>query len=221
MLKKLSFMLLIYLLLTGSLLAQKIAVIDFTPLGSVTQSDVRDIAALSSRFRSQVVQTKKFEVMERKGLAALKEELRKQQSNDFDVETATDEEKRFLDWLKSDDETEFDEKQIAQAGRMIGAEYIVHGEIGLVKSTYIIDVRLVNCETTKIADSFSETYKGDIDGLIVLMEKVAKRMAGVEDKSNLWKYITGGGVVTVATIAYLILGQEEEASLPEPPAPPE
>ena len=219
MVKKFLFTLLTCLLLTSSLLAQKIAIIDFTPLGSVTPADIRDITALSSRFRSQVVQTKKFEVMERKELATLKEELRKQESDDFNKETASDEDKRFLDWLNSENETEFDEKAIAKAGRMIGAEYIVHGEIGLVKSTYIIDVRLVHCESTRIADSYSETYKGDIDGLIVLMEKVAKRMAGVEDKSNLWMYLTGGGVVTAATIIYLIL-QPEEVGLPEPPTPP-
>ncbi len=114
----------------------------------------------------------------------------------------------------------FDEQAVAEAGKKQGAEFVVLGYIGKLQSTYTIDVRMINCTTGGIDNSYSETYKGDIDGLIVLMEKLAKRMAGIEEKSKLWMYLTGGGVVTVATVAYLLL-QPEEVGLPEPPGPPQ
>ncbi len=192
MAKNNSIVLLTCLLLTSSLLSQKIAVMDLQPLGPVPKGD---ITILSERFRSHVVQTQKFDVMERKDMEALDRELAIQLSDGFD------------------------EQVVAETGKKQGAEYVVLGYIGKLKSTYTIDVRMINCETGRIDNSYSETYKGDIDGLITLMEKLAKRMAGIEEKSKLWMYLTGGGVVTVATIAYLLL-QPEETGLPEPPAPP-
>ena len=194
MAKKVTLILFICLLGASSGLAQKkIAIMDLRPLGPVPKGD---ITVLSERFRSQMVQTKVFDVMERNELEALDKELVLQLSDGFD------------------------EKAVAEAGLKQGAEFVVLGYIGKLQNTYTIDVRLVDCTTAKVAESYSETYKGNIEGLIVLMEKLAKRTAGIEEKSNLWLYITGGGVVTAATIAYLILGGDENTGLPEPPAPP-
>jgi len=184
----------ICLLMASSIQAQKIAIMDLRPLGPIPKGD---ITVLSERFRSQVVQTKVFEVMERQDLEALDQELATQMGDGFD------------------------ETRIAEAGLKQGAEFVVLGYIGLLQSTYTIDIRMVNCTTAQIDNSFSETYKGDIEGLIERMQKVANSMAGIEVKSNLWMYLTGGGVVTVATIAYLIWGVEEDLGLPEPPSPPQ
>lgn len=184
-----------YFLFTASMLfGQKIAIMDLQPLGLVPKGDIN---VLSERFRNQVVQTQKFAVMERNELEALDQELALQLSDGFD------------------------EAAVAEAGRKQGAEFVVLGYIGKLQTTYTIDIKMVNCTDGRIENSFSETYKGDIEGLISLMEKLAKRMAGIEEKSNLWLYLTGGGVVTIATVAYLILGGEEDAGLPEPPSPPE
>ena len=180
--------------MASSIQAQKIAIMDLRPLGPIPKGD---ITVLSERFRSQVVQTKVFEVMERQDLEALDQELAMQMGDGFD------------------------ETRIAEAGLKQGAEFVVLGYIGLLQSTYTIDIRMVNCTTAQIDNSFSETYKGDIEGLIERMQKVANSMAGIEVKSNLWMYLTGGGVVTVATIAYLIWGVEEDLGLPEPPSPPQ
>ncbi len=188
------FLLIVSLSATAIQAQKKIAVMDLSPLGPVPKGD---ITVLSERFRSQIVQTKKFTVMERNELDALDQELALQMSDGFD------------------------EQAVAEAGKKQGAEFVVLGYIGKLQSTYTVDVRMINCTTGGIDNSYSETYKGDIDGLIDLMEKLAKRMAGIEEKSNLWMYLTGGGVVTVATIAYLIWGVEENPGLPEPPGPPE
>lgn len=184
--------LLFILYLTTSLISQKIAVMDLQPLGPVPKGDIN---ILSERFRTHLVQTQIFDVMERQDLEALDKELAIQLSDGFD------------------------EQAVAKAGKKQGAEFVVLGYIGKLQSTYTIDVRMINCSTGRIDNSQSETYKGDIDGLIVLMEKLANKLAGIEEKSNLWMYLTGGGVVTVATIAYIVL-KPEETGLPEPPSPP-
>jgi len=183
---------LLYMLSANYIFSQKIAVMDLQPLGPIPKGD---ITVLSERFRSQMVQTKKFEVMERQALDALDQELALQMSDGFDEQT------------------------VAEAGRKQGAEFVVLGYIGKLQATYTIDVRMVNCTTSRIDNSYSETYKGDIDGLIILMEKLAKRIAGIEEKSRLWMYLTGGGVATAATITYLLL-KPKDTGLPEPPAPP-
>ncbi|MCF6237898.1 MAG: CsgG/HfaB family protein [Candidatus Marinimicrobia bacterium] len=209
------------LLIASSAIAQKIAVMDLQPIGSIS---VSDITILSERFRSQMVQTKTFEVMERNALEALDQELAIQKSDGFVDDPAEADDSDFLasldQNLKGTGPQQLNIKAIAKAGQKIGAEFVVLGYIGKLQSTYTIDVRLVNCTTSRIDESYSETYKGDIDGLIGLMEKLAKRMAGIEEKSKLWLYLTGGGVVTAATIIYFVL-QPEETGLPEPPSPPE
>ena len=191
---RLTLLITLYLLAAATTFGQKIAVMDLSPLGPVPKGD---ITVLSERFRSQIVQTQKFDVMERNELDALDQELALQLSDGFD------------------------EQAVAEAGKKQGAEFVVLGYIGKLQSTYTVDVRMINCTTGRIDNSYSETYKGDIDGLIVLMEKLAKRMAGIEEKSKLWMYLTGGGVVTVATIAILLTGDEEPTGLPEPPSPPQ
>jgi len=182
---------------------------DLLPLGA---DPVSDITILSERFRSQLVQTKTFEVMERNALEALDREIALQLSDGFQQETDMDDSEfqAMLDQQLSGKTPEkLDVKAIAEAGKKVGAEFVVLGYIGKLQATYTIDVRLVNCTTSRIDESYSETFKGDIDGLIVLMEKLAKRMAGIEEKSKLWMYLTGGGVVTAATIAYIMLQPED------------
>ncbi len=184
----------LFLLVTSAGFGQKIAILDLKPLGPIATDELQ---VLSERFRSQVVQTQKFEVMERKELAVLDQEIALQLSDGFS------------------------EKAIAAAGQKSGAAFVVVGYVGKIRGTYTIDIRMVNCTTSKIENSFSEDYKGELDGLIGLMEKVAKRMAGIEEKSNLWMYLTGGGVATVVTLAILLTGGDEgPTGLPAPPDPP-
>lgn len=187
-------LILLLLVLASIAFSQKIAVTDFKPLGPIQKDELQ---VLSERFRSQVVQTEKFQVMERNEMLALDQELALQLSEGFD------------------------EKAVAEAGRRQGAEFVVIGYIGKIRDTYTVDIRMVNCTLGNIESSFSEDYKGDIDGLVGLMEKVAKRMAGIEEQSNLWMYLTGGGVAAVVTLAIILTGGDDgPQGLPEPPSPP-
>jgi len=179
-------------ILTTSLLGQKVAILDLKPLGPIADSEVQ---SLSERFRNQVVSTDVFEVMERKDMMALDQEIALQLSEGFS------------------------EKAIAEAGKKQGAAFVLIGHVVKVRGTWTVDIKMVNCTTSQIDRTFSEDYKGDLDGLLGLMETGAKHMAGIKEKNRLWLYLGGGGVVTAVTLA-ILLTQEEEPGLPHPPNPP-
>lgn len=211
------------LLMSSTLLAQKkIAIMDLKPLGEMLQDD---ITTLSERFRGQMVETHIFEVMDRKESESLDQETALQTSEAFHEESDEELEAKLLEAINNPSlltqEPLFDEKALAKAGEKQGAELIVVGYVGLKESTYSIDIKMFNCTTSRIEKSISETHEGSWSELITLMEEMGRRMAGVEEKSNLWKYLTGGGVVTVATIAYILMSADDATGLPEPPSPPQ
>ncbi len=174
--------------------AQKIAVLDFKPLGYF---DAQEIKVLSERFRNEIVKTGKFEVMERQVIDALDQEIARQLSDGFD------------------------KNRVAEFGKKRGAAYIVIGNIGKIGKRYTIDIKMINCTTTHIEKSFTEDYKGDMEGLIDVMHSIAFEMAGIKEKKGTWKWITSGVITVGGIVAYLILSAEaEETGLPMPPNPP-
>jgi len=182
-------------LLGAVLYGQKIAVMDLRPLGYF---DKEEIQVLSERFRSEIVKTKKYEVMERQDMEQLDKELALQLSSGFDA------------------------NRVAEAGKKSGARYVILGSIGKIGTRYTIDVKLVDCETSRIEESVAEDYRGDIEGLVKVMHKIAFQLAGIKEKSNTSKWVTAG-VVSAGTAAIIMLvkGQATTPSgLPMPPNPP-
>jgi len=183
------------LFLTYPVFAQKIAVMDLKPLGYF---DKDEIQVLSERFRSEIVKTKKYEVMERQDLMDLDRELALQLSSGFDANV------------------------VAQAGKKSGAQFVILGSLGKIGAQYTIDVKMVNCETGRIEESIAEDYKGSKEGLIAVMHSIAFKMAGIQEKKSTWKWIAAGAVgVGSAVVIMLIKGQAATpGGLPAPPNPP-
>ncbi len=210
----------LYLLLATVVFGQqKIVIMDLKSFGGIVETDIQQ---LSERFRSRLAQTNKFQVMERKDLESVDQEIALQTTDGFDQETDEDLEKKLMEALANPqsvaESTKQDEKVAVAIGQRQGAELVVLGYVGFKEGVYSIDIRMINCTTGAYAKSISESYKGSWSGLMNLMGKLGDRMAG--KKSKLWMYLTGGGIVTVGTVAYLLL-QPEEPGLPEPPSPPE
>jgi len=167
---------------------------DFLPRGEFSSEE---ISILSERFRSELVSSGKFEVMERGELDALNRELGLQRSREFSKDV------------------------VARAGEKVGAKYVVIGYMGKLGSIYTIDIKMVNCETSQIETSFNDDYKGNIEGLIRTMEKMAAKMAGVENGGKLWKWIGAGTGVVLGIVVYAVLSAAPaDGTLPLPPAPP-
>jgi hypothetical protein len=53
---------------------------------------------------------------------------------------------------------------------------MVSGTIGKLGQTYTIDLALINVETAQIEESYFRNYKGEIDGLLEVMESISNQI---------------------------------------------
>lgn len=143
------------LLFTGILNAQKktVGVLELHGTGGITANEC---SALTNRFRAMLVQTESFIVLERD---------------------------KMNDILKEQDFISSDNCNTAecavQIGQLLGVEKMIAGDIGKVGNTYTIDMRLVEVKTSAIEKSVSNDFKGEVDGLLTLMNEVASVFAGI------------------------------------------
>jgi TolB-like protein len=103
--------------------APAIAVIDFD---SGTWCTVEEAAVMTDAFRNEMVRSGKADIVTRNRLDALKSEIRFQMS----------------DWV--------DPSKIKQAGRMIGADYMIFGRFGIMGGSGNLQVEMVDVETARI-----------------------------------------------------------------------
>ena len=128
-----------------------IAVFDFEGKG-ISASEA---AALTDRFRSVLVETQKFIVVEREKINLILKEIGLQMSGVIS------------------------EESISQAGKLLGVNQIITGSIGKIEDTYTVDLRIIHVETGKVARTVSENVSGSKENLIALLERLAKRLAGI------------------------------------------
>lgn len=135
-----------------------IAVFDFEGKG-LSQAEA---TALSERFRSVLVSTNKFNVVERQKIKLIMDEIGLQLSGVVS------------------------EESMSQAGELLGVNRIISGTIGKIGDTYTVDLRIIAVETGKVIRTISQNASGSKENLIALLERLAKRFAGI--KSELKKY---------------------------------
>lgn len=173
-----------------------VAVLDFTSSGGVPAEEMK---SLTNRFRGILVQTNAFNVIEREQMAQLLKE------QDF---TLTD--------MCNTNEC------AVQVGQMLGAEQMISGSIGKVGKVFTIDLKLIDVSTSKILQTQSKNYRGDSEGLLVIMKIVAKQFAGLKvDKKELdeletisqpksskipW-ILAGTAIIGGGAATYLMLGK--------------
>lgn len=185
------------------------------PLVAVNTLDGRGIspdeaATLTDVLRSKLMNTGKYEVMERGQMETILQEQAFQQSG-----ACTDQE------------------CIVEMGQILGIEQIIAGSIGKVGSAYSINVRIISVATGKILNSVSHNYTGPIENLLTSeMTIVANKLSGTEtvfeeraskkrkkgdNKKRRRNFIIGGAAVLAAgggVAAYFLLrGEEESATL--------
>lgn len=196
--------------ITGLAYAQsrtvRVAVLDLKGEG-VSASEAR---TLTDRFRSEMVRTNIFTVLERNQMDAVLEEQGFQQSGCVSDEC------------------------MVEIGRLIGVQAMAGGSIGKIGQTYTIDIRLIEVETGKILRTVSEDYKGSVDGLLNVLKTAANKLAGQKTASTEVKESSGGGfpwlwvglgVVAAGAGAAVLLGSssggddggsQPPANLPDP-----
>lgn len=172
------------LIALNSLLAQGI-----TEHEAVTLTDV---------LRNELINTGKFQVMERGQM----EEILKEQA--FQMSGTCDE-----------------AACLVEMGQLLGIEQLFAGTIGMVGKAYSINVRIISVQTGKILKSVSHSYSGPIEDLLTgEMRTVAKLLIGDEksivkkvNKKRRALFIAGGiGVAGLAGGAvFLIIGPNQKS----------
>ncbi len=150
---------LLFILLATSLFAREyIAVIDFEGIG-VSEDDAK---ALTQRLTSELINLEIYQVVERAEMKRLLDEQKFQYSGCVSTKCAV------------------------QIGMMIGAKYMVVGSISKLGSSFSVDSRLLNVETSEAYYSGSYTHKGEIDGLLSIgMKSIAHQLCGMPfDKTS-------------------------------------
>ena len=111
---------------------------------------------LTDAFRSYLINTGRFRVMERGQMDAILQEQGFQQSG-----ACTD------------------QACMVEMGQLLGVDNILAGSVGKVGATYSINVRLVSVKTGEIIRSANRFHKGEIDGLLTeVLPNIAVDMCG-------------------------------------------
>ncbi len=117
-----------------------------------------EAATLTDVLRSKLMNTGKYEVMERSQMEAILEEQAFRYSG-----SCTDKE------------------CMVEMGQILGIQQIIAGSIGMLGKTYSINVRIISVETGKILNSVTHNYTGPFENLLTTeMSVVANRLADVE-----------------------------------------
>ena len=130
----------------------RVAVFDFDGKG-ITQDEA---TTLTERFRSVLIETDKFVMVERQKVNLILEELGLQMTGVVS------------------------EQSLSEAGAMLGVQRIVTGSIGKIEDTYTVDIRVVDVQSAKLMGSISRNTTGTKENLLALLERMAKNLAGIK-----------------------------------------
>ena len=158
---------------TASQLAEgkvTVAILDFEGRG-INQMEA---ATLTDRLMSEMVSTNAVIMVERNQMAEILEEQGLQQSGCTSAECA------------------------AEVGALLGVQNMVSGSFGKLGNTYTIDAKLFSVETGATIRSSSKTYKGEVDGLLPIIQIVGWELVGLQPPADL---LAMTGVATPAPVA--------------------
>ena len=141
-----------------------VAILDFEGRG-ISEMEA---ATLTDRLMSEMVNTDAVIMVERNQMDEILQEQGFQQSGCTTAECA------------------------AEVGALLGVENMVSGSFGKLGNTYTIDSKLFSVETGATIRSVSKTYKGEVDGLLPVIEVVAWELVGLTPPADLLARAGGG-----------------------------
>jgi len=148
-------LILLLILIVGAVFAREyIAIIDFEGIG------VGDIEtkALTQRLTSEMIKLEIYQVLERAEMKRLLDEQKFQSSGCVDLKCAV------------------------EIGKVLGAKFMVVGSVSKLGSSFSIESRLIDVETSEAYISASFVHSGKIDVLLTNgISSVAKQLCGLEE----------------------------------------
>jgi len=146
---------------------QTVAILDFEGRG-INQMEA---ATLTDRLMSEMVNTDAVILVERNQMNEILQEQGLQQSGCTSSECA------------------------AEVGALLGVQNMISGSFGKLGNTYTVDAKMFSVETGATIRSSSKTHKGDVDGLLVIIEVVAWELVGLQPPADLLARVGGDAVV--------------------------
>ena len=136
---------------------ETVAILDFEGRG-ISEMEA---ATLTDRLMSEMVTTDAVIMVERNQMNEILDEQGFQQSGCTTAECA------------------------AEVGALLGVQNMVSGAFGKLGNTYTIDSKMFSVETGATIRSVSKTYKGEVDGLLPVIEVVAWELVGLTPPADL------------------------------------
>ena len=130
---------------------ETVAILDFEGRG-ISQMEAQ---TLTDRLMSEMVYTNAVIMVERNQMEEIMQEQGFQQSGCTTSECA------------------------AEVGALLGVQNMVSGSFGKLGNSYTIDAKLFSVSTGGTIRSVSKTYKGEVDGLLTIIEIVAWELVGL------------------------------------------
>jgi TolB-like protein len=130
----------------------RIAILDFNNTGGLSKQET---VTLGNRLNSMLVKTDAFIVLERGKMDDILDEQGFQQTGCTTTECAV------------------------EMGELLNVEKMISGSIGKLGQTYTIDLSLIDVKTARIEKSFFRDFKGEIDGLLNLMQLISNQIAEI------------------------------------------
>ena len=145
---------------------ETVAILDFEGRG-ISQMEAQ---TLTDRLMSEMVNTDAVIIVERNQMEEIMNEQGFQQSGCTTSECA------------------------AEVGALLGVQNMVSGSFGKLGNSYTIDAKLFSVSTGGTIRSVSKTYKGEVDGLLNIIEIVAWELVGLTPPADkLAKLAESGG----------------------------
>jgi hypothetical protein len=126
-----------------------VAVLDFEGIG-ISKSEA---SVLTQRFRSALVNTDAFTIIERGKMDDVLEEVGFQQTGCTSSEC------------------------MVEVGQILNVERMIGGSVGKLGNVYTLDLRMIDVETAQILESFSEDHRGELGDLLDVIKQIANRFA--------------------------------------------
>ena len=143
---------------------------------------------LTNVFRSALITTQKYNVLERD-----------------DMESILKEQALVLSGVCNSAEC------AVEIGQLLAAEKIVVGDIGKIGQIYSINLRLVDVSSAKIDQSIDEKFEGDAEDLINLFKEMAQKITGTyKEPTSVWWYIGGAAAIGVGVTAAILLSKPDK-----------
>lgn len=111
---------------------------------------------LTERLRSALVGVDHYQIVERTQMETIMREQGFQQAGCFTNEC------------------------MVEAGQILGVRQMVGGMVGKFGSSYTLDIRLFDIETTEIIRAVTRNHQGSVEDLLPLIENAALELAGVK-----------------------------------------